>query len=204
MGGPDAQGDALACEFIGDVASIAKWPGEPVKLGDHEGVPFAHGRHRGRSMGDSCAPRAHGEGPAYGLSLSLRREWIMLCRILNASDCSSSVMPPSILTSTDRTATVAFARLRRPRGVSRVGRTFPTGACRRPGHVAVSFQGLKQHVHRLPCHECSSRELGVRQARALCQQLEAGVVGHGHPERPQHCLHGSAKGARRLFQQVAQ
>ena len=53
----------------------------------------------------------------------------MLCRIRNAPDCSVSVMPASILTSTDRTATVAFSRLRRPRGVSRVGRTFPTGAC---------------------------------------------------------------------------
>ena len=52
----------------------------------------------------------------------------MLRRILNAPACSSGVMPPSILTSTDRTATVAFARLRRPRGVSRAGRTFPAGA----------------------------------------------------------------------------
>ena len=64
----------------------------------------------------------------YAPSLPSRKEWIMLCRILNAPDCSSSVMPPSILNSTDRTATVAFSRLRRPRGVSRVGRTFPTGA----------------------------------------------------------------------------
>ena len=52
----------------------------------------------------------------------------MLCSIRDAADCSASVMPASILTSTDRTATVAFYRLRRPRGVSRVGRTFPTGA----------------------------------------------------------------------------
>ena len=52
----------------------------------------------------------------------------MLVRILNAADCSSVVMPLSILTSTDRTAAVAFSRLRRPRGVSRVGSAFPTGA----------------------------------------------------------------------------
>jgi hypothetical protein len=45
----------------------------------------------------------------------------MLCRIRNAPDCSASVTPASIRTSTDRTATVAFSRLRRPRGVSRVG-----------------------------------------------------------------------------------
>ena len=51
-------------------------------------------------------------------ALSLRRERIMLCRIRNAPDCSVSVKPASILTSTDRTATVAFSRLRRPRGVS--------------------------------------------------------------------------------------
>jgi len=49
-------------------------------------------------------------------------------RIRNAPDCSASVIPASILTSTDRTAVEAFSRLRRPRGVSRVGRTFPTGA----------------------------------------------------------------------------
>ena len=54
----------------------------------------------------------------------------MLRRIRRASDCSASVIPASILTSTDLTATVAFASLRRPRGVSRVGRTFPTGAGR--------------------------------------------------------------------------
>jgi hypothetical protein len=84
------------------------------------------------------------------------------------------------------------------------GKNFPDRGLRRPGHVAVSFQGLQQHVHRLPCHERSSRELGVRQARALGQQLEAGVLRHGHPERPQRCLHGGAKGARGLFQQVAQ
>lgn len=52
----------------------------------------------------------------------------MLCRIRNASACSVSVMPASILTPTDRTAALAFCRLRRPRGVSRVGSTFPTGA----------------------------------------------------------------------------
>jgi len=52
----------------------------------------------------------------------------MLRRIRYAPDCSPSVMPASILTSTDRTATVACSRLRRPRGVRRVGRTFPTGA----------------------------------------------------------------------------
>jgi hypothetical protein len=44
----------------------------------------------------------------------------MLCGIRNAPDCSVPVSPVSILTSTDRTATVAFPRLRRPRGVSRV------------------------------------------------------------------------------------
>lgn len=53
-------------------------------------------------------------GRSYAPSLPSRREWIMLRRIRNASDCSVSVMPASILTSTDRTATVAFSRLRRP------------------------------------------------------------------------------------------
>jgi hypothetical protein len=83
------------------------------------------------------------------------------------------------------------------------GKHFPDRGLRGPGHGAASFQGVQQHVHRLSCHERSSRELGVRQARALGQQLEAGVVRHGHPERPQHCLHGRAKRARGLLQQVA-
>jgi hypothetical protein len=72
------------------------------------------------------------------------------------------------------------------------------------GHVAVPFQGLEQYVHRLPGDEGAARELGVRQARALGQQFEAGVVRHGHPERAQHLLHGGAQGARSLFQKVAQ
>jgi hypothetical protein len=39
--------------------------------------------------------------------LPSRRERTILCRIRNAPDCSASVIPASILTSTDRTATVA-------------------------------------------------------------------------------------------------
>src|SRR6478752_2587950 len=64
------------------------------------------------------------------------------------------------------------------------------GCLRRPCHVAISCQGLEQHVHRLPCHERTPRELGVRQTRSLGQQLEAGVVRHAHPERPKHLFHG--------------
>lgn len=81
-----------------------------------------------------CSPVRAGRevcrGTSYARSLSSRREWTMLCRIRNASDCSVSVRPASILASTDRTAALAFSRLRRPRGVSRVGSTFPTGAAK--------------------------------------------------------------------------
>lgn len=52
----------------------------------------------------------------------------MLRRLRNALACSLSVMPASIRVSTDRTAAVAFSKLRRPLAVSRVGSTFPTGA----------------------------------------------------------------------------
>lgn len=97
----------------------------------------------------------------------------MLCRIRNASDCSASVMPASMLTSTDRTAADAFSRLRRPRGVSRVGRTFPAGACAGLVTWPSRSRGLEQHVHRLPCHERAARELGVRQARPLSRQFHA-------------------------------
>ncbi|MCU1596454.1 MAG: hypothetical protein JWQ47_193 [Glaciihabitans sp.] len=86
----------------------------------------------------------------------------------------------------------------------RRGKNFPDRGLGGPGHVTITLKALKQHVHRLPCHERTSRELGVRQARALGQQFEAGIVRHSHPERPQHCLHGSAEGARGLLQQVAQ
>ncbi|SHW06915.1 Uncharacterised protein [Mycobacteroides abscessus subsp. abscessus] len=37
-------------------------------------------------------------------------------------------MPASILSSTERTAALAFCRLRLPRDVSRTGSTLPTGA----------------------------------------------------------------------------
>jgi len=57
---------------------------------------------------------------SYAPPLPTRRERTMLRRIRNALACSASVKPASILTSTDRTATVAFSRLPRPRGVSRV------------------------------------------------------------------------------------
>ena len=140
----------------------------------------------------------------YASSSAFRREWIMLCRIRNALDCSvlgHAGQHPD-LDGSDRNGRLLeapSAARREPRG-----KDLPDRRLRRPGHVAVSFQGLEQHVHRLPCHERSPRELGVRQARALSQQLEAGVVRHAHPERPQHLLHGCAEGARRLFQQVAQ
>ena len=43
---------------------------------------------------------------SYALSLVSRREWSMLCRIRNAAVWPALVMSASILTSTDRTATV--------------------------------------------------------------------------------------------------
>ncbi|GAA3781267.1 hypothetical protein GCM10022225_82070 [Plantactinospora mayteni] len=65
--------------------------------------------------------------------------------------------PDRILTSTDQTATVAFSRLRWPRGVSRVGRTFPTAAS--AGLVTYAVQ-----IHQPGRHG-------------------AIMIGIGHPER---------------------
>jgi predicted enzyme related to lactoylglutathione lyase len=58
-------------------------------------------------------------------------------------DCSSGVIPLSIWTSTERTAAVAFSRLRRPRGVSCVGSTLPTRAStgRAPEELPIPVTG---------------------------------------------------------------
>ncbi|WP_219816422.1 hypothetical protein [Arthrobacter sp. 4R501] len=63
-------------------------------------------------------------------SLSSRKEWIMLCRILNAPDCSSCVMPPSILTSADRTACASItAAVHRPWVILSAGVSYEEFAC---------------------------------------------------------------------------
>lgn len=52
----------------------------------------------------------------------------MLRSARSAAACSSSVIPASIRTSTDRTAAVACPRLLLPRDVSVVGSALPAGA----------------------------------------------------------------------------
>ncbi len=54
----------------------------------------------------------------------------MLCRILNAPDCSSCVMPPSILTSADRTACASItAAVHRPWVILSAGVSYEEFAC---------------------------------------------------------------------------
>lgn len=99
----------------------------------------------------------------------------MLCRIRKASDCSVSVRPASIRTSTDRTATVALAKLRRPRGVSHRRPSHPRCARRRRSHhrLRTDRRLLRSDIYlrrprRLPRHAprpCLRRRARPRRPR---------------------------------------
>ena len=105
--------------------------------------------------------------------------------------------------STRRTAALATVSWRRPRAVSSVGRARGGCLCWADDE-SLAFEGLQEHVHRLPGDEGAAGKLGVGQARSLGEQLQAGVVGDRHAERSQHGLQGRVQGARGRLQHVPQ
>ncbi len=58
-----------------------------------------------------------------------------------------------------------------------LGRQGPAGGglCR-ADNESLAFEGLQEHIHRLPGDEGAAGKLRVRQARSLGKQLQAGVV----------------------------
>jgi SAM-dependent methyltransferase len=94
----------------------------------------------------------------------------------------------ALLDAADRGA--GHVQLAAPAG-GQLGRQCPADGClRRADDESLAFEGLQEHVHRLPGDEGAAGELGVRQARPLGEQLQAGIVGDRHAERPQHGLQG--------------
>ena len=86
-----------------------------------------------------------------------------------------------------------------------LGRQGPADGCLgRADDESLALEGLQEHVHRLPGDEGAAGELGVGQARSLGEQLQAGVVGDRHAERPQHGLQGRVQGTRGRLQHVPQ
>jgi len=96
--------------------------------------------------------------------------------------------------STRRTAALAISSWRGP----------ADGCLCRADDESLTFEGLQEHVHRLPGDEGAAGKPGVGQARPLGKQLQAGVVGDRHAQRPQHGFQGGVQGARGRLQQVPQ
>jgi hypothetical protein len=147
--------------------------------------------------------QAEGGGTGYDwVSGQLRRRW---GRLGQCGDARGEQAPHLILFAGIETGQHVLLDAAN-RGAGRLELAAPAGgqlggqgpACGclcRADDESLAFEGLQEHVHRLPGYEGAAGKLGVGQARPLGEQLQAGVVGDRHAQRPQHGLHGGVQGA---------
>lgn len=67
------------------------------------------------------------------------------------------------------------------------GQSPPSGGFGCSLHKSSIVKAAQKGVHRLPGDECAAREFRVRRAWCPAQELQAGVLGSGEPERAE-CL----------------